>query len=265
MLGDNEVAFVTGAGRGIGRQVAIALAEAGAAVALVARSKDQLDDAAEEIARAGGRSVVAIADVTDRSALENALRASEAALGPITLAVNNAGSDRPFGPVDYVDPDAWWNAQAMHVFGPYVVMHALIPQMRERGRGRIINVSSLAANIVAPNSSAYCVAKSTLVRLTEHVDMEIRGAGLAAFSVDPGTVMTDLGKAALDDPEVKRWAPGLVAHLEQFRNSSPAPALSHLGRQFVALASGKYDALSGRLIDLEADLDALLDTLKRSA
>ena len=166
--------------------------------------------------------------------------------------------DRPFGPVEEVDPDQWWHAQAIHVLAPYTIMHAVIPGMRALGKGRIINVISAASNIVGPNSSSYCVAKATLLRLTEHVDLEIKPHGLSAFAVDPGTVMTSMGKAAIDDPAVRKWAPALVAHLEKFKDVDPTPALQQLGRQCVALASGHYDTLSGRYLDLTVDLDQQL-------
>lgn len=258
MLPDDSVAFVTGAGRGIGRQVASDLAAAGAAVALVARSADQVERVAAAIVERGGRAIAVSADVSDRAAVEAAIRRTESELGPISLAVNNAGIDRPFGPVEAVDPDKWWHTQAIHVLGSYIVMHAVLPGMRQRRRGRIINVVSSAATMVAPNSSAYCVAKSSLLRLTEHVDAEIRDAGLAAFAIDPGTVMTDMGHSAIADPDAQKWLKPLVDHLSAFRDVDPQPALDLLGRNFVALAGGGYDALSGRMLHLDRDLDAEL-------
>jgi len=255
MILSGEVAIVTGSGRGIGRQMAIDLAGAGAAVGLLARSEQQLREVAQCIETAGGRAIVLPADVTDRLAVETAVHRIEKEFGQISIAVNNAGVDRPFGPVAEVDPDQWWHTQAIHVLGPYMVMHSVIPGMRSLGRGRIINVISAASNIIGPNSSSYCVAKATLLRLTEHVDLEIKPYGLSAFAVDPGTVMTAMGKAAIDDPTVRKWAKGLVDHLEKFREVDPTPALQQLGRQCVALASGRYDGLSGRYLDLTVELD----------
>jgi NAD(P)-dependent dehydrogenase (short-subunit alcohol dehydrogenase family) len=198
------------------------------------------------------------ADVTDREAVEAAVRRIERELGTVTVAVNNADVDRPFGPVDAVDPDAWWHTQAVHVLGPFILMHCVIPEMRRLGKGRVINVISSASNISGANASSYCVAKATLLRLTEHVDLEIKPSGLSAFAVDPGTVMTSMGKAAIDDPTVRKWAKGLVDHLEKFRNVDPMPSLRHLGRLFVALASGQYDELSGRYLNSAIDLDQQL-------
>lgn len=250
-----EVALVTGSGRGIGRQVAIDLAAAGAAVGLLARSETQLREVAGRIESAGGRALVLPADVSDRAAVEAAVRRVATQFGPVTIAVNNAGVDRPFGPVEAVDPDEWWHAQAIHVLGPYVLMHAVIPAMHRSGRGRIINVVSSASHVVGPNSSSYCVAKATLLRLTEHVHLEIRDAGLCAFAVDPGTIMTSMGKAALDDPTVHKYAKALIDHLEKFRDVDPEPGLRRLGRMFVELAGGRFDALAGRYLDSSIELE----------
>lgn len=252
---NGDVAFVTGAGRGIGRQIALDLAKAGALVGLVARTEKQLREVAQEIEQGGGRAVVAPADVTDRASLEQAMQDVTDAFGPITIVVNNAGVDRPFGPVEVVDPDLWWEAQAIHVRAAYVVMHQVLPGMRARGRGRIINIASSAAVVVGANCSAYCVGKATLVRLTEHVQAEIADAGLAAFAVHPGTIMTAMGLAAIEDPDARKWAGPLIDYLATFKDMDTAPGLQRVGGQIVALAGGQYDALAGRYIDLDTDLD----------
>ena len=252
---EGETAIVTGAGRGIGRQIALDLAAAGARVGLVSRTASQLEDVASEIEAADGTALVVPTDVTDRVALESAIGQVVDVFGPITLAVNNAAGDRPYGPVDVVDPDEWWQAQELHVRAAYVVMHAVIPAMRRSGRGRIINIASNGGMLIGTNASAYCVGKATLIRLTEHVHSEIAADGLAAFAVHPGTIMTEMGMAALDDPEARKWVAPLVDHLEQFRNIDTSPELLRVGRQVVELAGGGFDALAGRYLDLEIPLE----------
>jgi len=250
-----ETAIVTGAGRGIGKQIAIDLATSGAAVGLISRTRSQLQEVADQIASMGGTAMVAQADVTDRAALEAAIDMVETQSGPVTIAVNNAAGDRPFGPVDAVDPDDWWQAQELHVRAAYIVMHKLIPAMRKSGKGRIINVASNGGLMIGANSSAYCVGKSTLIRLTEHVHAEIAADGLSAFAIHPGTIMTEMGMAALEDPEARKWVGPLVDHLEQFRNIDTTPELLRVGRQVAELASGRFDALAGRYLDLEIPLE----------
>ncbi len=250
-----EVALVTGAGRGIGRQIALDLAKAGASVGLVSRTPEQLDSLVAEIEASAGKAVATPADVTNRAAFEQAIAHVKGALGPVTIAVANAATDKPFGPVDVVHPDDWWKAQELHVLAAYIMMHAVLPDMRCAGRGRIINVASNGGLMVAPNSSSYCVGKATLIRLTEHVHAEIAGDGLAAFAIHPGTIMTEMGMAALDDPDARQWAAPLIDYLESFRDVDTTPELHRVGRQVVELASGKFDALAGRYLDLEVPLE----------
>lgn len=253
-----QVAIVTGAGRGLGRTIAQDLAAAGAVVGLVARSAGQLEEVAQAIEAAGGRALALPLDVTDRTAVEAAVVRMAEQFGPVTLLVNNAGVDRPYGPVHVVDPDEWWRAQEIHVRGALLFMHALLPTMRERRCGRIINMASTAAVVVGPSTSAYCVAKATLLRLTEHVDAENKDAGLAAFCIHPGTIMTDMAASTLADPDALKYAGHIVGFLSQFRDVDPAPELARLGGQCVALASGAYDTLAGRYLDLEKTLDELV-------
>jgi NAD(P)-dependent dehydrogenase (short-subunit alcohol dehydrogenase family) len=256
-----EVAFITGAGRGIGRHIALDMARDGALVGLVARNEQQLWEVAREIKAVGGSALVAPADVTSRSSLEAAIQQVTEAFGTITIAINNAGVDRPFGPVEAVDPDLWWQAQEIHVRAAYIVMHKVIPAMRALGRGRIINVASSAAVLIGANCSSYCVGKATLVRLTEHVHAEIADAGLSAFAVHPGTIMTSMGLSAIADPDARKWAGPLVDHLTAVKDVDPIPGLQRVAKQVTELASGQYDALAGKYIDLDIDLDAHLAAL----
>lgn len=255
-----EVALVTGAGRGFGRAIAERLAAEGAAVALVARSKAQLDDAADEIRTAGGRALAVSADVVDPEAVRRAVAATREAFGDVTVLVNNAGVAAPYGPVGDVDAELWWRALAVHLRGPMLFMSEIIPGMAARGRGRIINVASLGAYQIDPYLSAYGVGKAAEVRLTEFVAAERRGQGIAAFAIEPGTVFTDLAESTIADPEAQRWLPGAVAFLKALGDSKPdpKPGLARCADLVARLASGRYDALSGRYIDAEDDLDEIL-------
>jgi NAD(P)-dependent dehydrogenase (short-subunit alcohol dehydrogenase family) len=112
----------------------------------------------------------------------------------VSILVNNAGLAGPFGPIGVVDPDAWWRAQGVHVRGALLFMHMVLPAMREQGMGCIVNIASRGGLMVGPNLSAYCVAKATVIRLTEHVDAEAKGDGVRAFVVQPGTILTDMAR-----------------------------------------------------------------------
>lgn len=259
-----QVAIVTGAGRGFGRAIAKGLAANGAAVALMARSRDDLDAVAHEIELAGGRSFAAPADVTDRAAVERAVKDAEAALEPITLLISCAGIGSPYGPVGIVDPDEWWNAQAVHLRGPLLLASALLPGMRERRRGRIVTISAIAGNRVTPNLSAYGMGKNAQIRLVQHIAAEQKDCGISAFAIEPGTAITDLAESTIASPDAQRWLPGMVAALTKMRDEKrdPAPVFARCVEMCVALASGRYDALSGRYLEPWDDFDALLREIK---
>ena len=258
-----EVGIVTGGGRGFGEQIARRLAREGAAVTVVARGKAELDAVVRGIEAEGGKAFATTADVTDRAAVERAVAAAEARFGPTTLLVNNAGVDRPFGPIGEVDPDEWWAAHAIHVRGPLLFMGAVLAGMRARGKGHIVNIASRGGIEVTPNMSAYGVGKATEIRLTEHVAVESLGTGVAAFSIEPGTVITSMGEATLDNPEAHRWIPGGIAFLTMVRDAQRDPKVrdavfERCGDMVVGLLSGRYDALTGRYLDPADDFDALL-------
>jgi len=234
-----QAAIVTGAGRGFGAAIAKALARAGAAD--------------------GGVVCVAEADVTDRFQVFHAVGAAEAGIGPITLLVSNAGVAGPFGPIGIVDPDEWWQALAVHLRGPLLLLSAALPGMRERRAGRIIVVASLAGRLVTPHLSAYGMGKASQIRLIQQIHAENPDYGLSACAIEPGTAITELADGTIASPEAQRWLPGTVERLKRMkRTAGPAPVLARRSQMCVALASGRYDALSGQYLEPGDDLDVLL-------
>jgi NAD(P)-dependent dehydrogenase (short-subunit alcohol dehydrogenase family) len=254
-----KVALITGAGRGIGRGLALALGEAGVAVLLVARTRTQVEEVAGQIEAAGGKACAVVADVTNRGEVFAAVETSERSLGPVDILINNAGVEDPFGPIGIVDPEHWWQSHAVHVRGPLLFMSAVLPGMRVRKSGCIINVVSLAAFIVEANMSAYCVAKSAETRLTEHVAKECLEEGIVAFAIEPGTIMTSMGERTLASPEAQQWIPGGLAYLKSvMTEENSAASMRRCTEMVMALASGRYDGLSGRYLEPKDDFDALL-------
>ncbi len=257
-----EVAIVTGAGRGFGREIALRLGREGASVGVISRNKAELDKVAAEIVAGGGRAFAVTADVTDRAGVEAAVEAVEAVLGPVSLLVNNAGLDRPFGPIGHVDPDEWWATIAVHVRGPLLFMSAVLPGMRAREKGHIVNIASLGGNVVEPNMSAYAVGKATEIRLTQHVGAETKGQGIGVFAIEPGTAITSMGEGTLANPEAQKWIPGGIAFLKRVQEAHKDPAVrdavfQRCGDMVVGLLSGRYDVLSGRYLEPQDDFDAL--------
>jgi NAD(P)-dependent dehydrogenase (short-subunit alcohol dehydrogenase family) len=249
-------ALVTGAGRGIGRAIAERLGAEGAPVTLIARTRAELDAVAAAIVARGGAAHVITADVSDPPAIANALTAAAARFGPLRLLVNNAGTPGPYGPIGMVDPLDWWNSQRVHLLAPLLTMSAVIPAMLREGGGRIINIVSSAGTIPIPHMSAYAVGKCSLIRLTETVDLEQRAHGIRAFALHPGTIMTDMAHSTMQSPDAARWIPDGIAMLRARTSEESAADLARCTAIVAALASGRYDAMAGRYLDLESKLQA---------
>jgi 3-oxoacyl-[acyl-carrier protein] reductase len=254
-----QVAIVTGAGRGIGRAVALRFAAEGAAVGLTARTKAQIDKTLAQIEAAGGRGVAVEGDATNRADVELIVRGIEAQLGGVTILVNNAGIAGPYGPVGVVDPDAWWAAEELHILAPMLFMTAVMPGMIARRAGRIIMISSPRSYQLTANLSAYSLGKAAQNKLAELVANEGKPRGVQAFSLDPGSIMTDMAEETMNSPDAQRWVPQMVERLYELRGTqSPADGIEWCTDRCVALASGRYDSLSGRYIDRTDDPDELL-------
>ncbi|WP_305097893.1 SDR family NAD(P)-dependent oxidoreductase [Croceibacterium aestuarii] len=253
---DGHVAMVTGAGRGFGRAIAERLAAEGAKVALLARSPGEIGEAAAAI---GSNALAVPCDVTDPRLVDSAVATVSSELGAIDILVSNAGIPGPFGPLWEVDPEAWWQAQAVHIRAPMLLLNRLLPGMIERGTGHAVCVSAKAARIVAPNLSAYCTGKIAQNRIVAEAAAELEGTGVAVFAIDPGFVFTKLARDTMEDPAAQKHLAGMVARLKQRETDPGADAdLERCADRVLALVSGKYDVLSGNYYELDDDLDAAL-------
>jgi NAD(P)-dependent dehydrogenase (short-subunit alcohol dehydrogenase family) len=252
-----QSALVTGGGRGIGRAIAEKLAAEGASVTVCSRTEKQLEEVVASIERAGGRAAYVLCDVTDRASVNRAVKAAEERFGSITFLVNNAGQPGPFGPIGVADPDEWWAAQAVHVRGPLLFMSAVIPGMRARKSGRVLNISSIGGILKSPNISAYGVGKCAQIRLTEYVDAETKDDGVRAFAVMPGTIITDLALETINSPVAQKYLPWMIDMLRQLDAEESDRQMQRCVEIVVQIAAGRYDALAGRYVDFADDLEAL--------
>jgi NAD(P)-dependent dehydrogenase (short-subunit alcohol dehydrogenase family) len=245
-----QVALVTGAGRGIGRATARALAAVGAEVAVLSRSADQVAETAALISGGGGRALALAGDVTDRAAVTASVQAVLGRFGQIDLLVNNAGANTVFGPAWEVDPDAWWADVRVNLLGPFLCSAAVLPAMVGRRRGRIVNIASGTAGRAFPNNSAYASSKAALVRLTDCLAAEAAPHDVSVFALGPGTVRSAMSLGLERCVAGRRWLGDAIAALRFVPVEVPAAAV-------VLLASGQADELSGRWLDAADDIGGI--------
>lgn len=260
-----QVVLVTGGGRGIGRAVAEKLAEEGAAVAVTSRSDNQLAEVVSAIESKGGKAFKVTCDVKDRDSVNQAISSVEQALGPVTFLVNNAGQAGPYGPIGDVDPDEWWGAMGVHIRGPMLFMSNLIPKMKERGSGRILNVCSIGGILISEAFSAYGVGKCAEIRLTEYVDLECKDHGVRAFGIQPGTIITDMAKSTMDDPDAQKYVPWMIDMLKQIPDEQSKFELQRCVQYVAEIAAGKHDELAGRYVDFADNFGELKARIKKES
>ncbi|MFP4174796.1 MAG: SDR family NAD(P)-dependent oxidoreductase [Halobacteriales archaeon] len=182
-------AFVTGASRGIGREIAIEFAERGADVALAARS-DGIDETAEVIQGAGatGDALPVHTDVSDEDSVRGSIDAAVEEFGGIDCLVNNAGIAGPVEPFDRIDADDWDHVQEVNLRGPFLCAKHAADYLRDSDRASIVNVSSVGAKRPYPNRSPYAASKMGLIGLTRTLAFELGGDGVRVNAVCPGAV-----------------------------------------------------------------------------
>ncbi len=191
----NKVALVTGAGKGIGKAIAIALAKEGVHVGLMARTENDLQQVAAEINSLGVKSIIATADISNINAVNWAVEKVEAALGPIDILINNAGTGT-FGKFLDLSPEVWEQQVKVNLFGVYYTTRAVLPQMMKRLTGDIVNVSSTAGLRGAATTSAYSASKFGVMGLTESLMQEVRKYNIRVTAMAPSTVVTELAQSA---------------------------------------------------------------------
>jgi len=208
---EGKVALVTGAGKGIGRAIAIALAKEGVDVGLLARTEKDLNEVAAELKSAGVNTCVVTADVSKMAEVNTAVETVQRVLGPVDILINNAGV-ASFGKFMELEPTVWEDMIRINVFGVYYATRAVLPQMIERKTGDIINISSTAGRAGSAVTSAYSASKFAVFGLSESLMQEVRKHNIRVTAMAPSTVVTELAQSA----NLITGDPNRVMHPEDF-------------------------------------------------
>jgi len=225
-----EVALITGASRGIGRATAIAFARRGTSAALAARNRQALATVEREIRELGGRALSIPTDVSDEAAVAALVEKTARELGPIDLLVNNAGTLER-APVVELDAAAWDRVLDVNLKGAFLCTRAVLPSMIERGRGRIVNVSSISGKLGTPLLTSYCASKWGLLGFSLATAEEMKPHGIQVFSVCPGSVNTEM---------LQKGLPGAAPDMEP---EDVASVIVYLGTE-------APDAMTGAAVDV---------------
>ncbi len=245
---DGRVALVTGASGGIGRAMALALARAGAAVVVVARREQELAETVAQVAGSGGRAYALAADLVDLDGLETLARTASEPLGAPDILVNCAGVNlrQPF---EEITPASWRLTVDLNLAVPFFLARALLPAMRERGWGRVINIASLQSRRAFPDSMPYGASKGGIEQLTRAMAEAWSRHGINCNAIGPGFFPTELTRAVFDDDARRAWAAGQTAI---GRNG----VLNDLDGATVFLASPASDYITGQTLYVDGGFTA---------
>jgi 3-oxoacyl-[acyl-carrier protein] reductase len=203
-------AFVTGGSRGIGRAIALALVEAGAAVALSYRERrSEADTVVQEIESNGGRALALQMDVTDRASVEAAARDAKGALGGISILVNNAGINKPTDYDQIADAD-WDEIVATNLKGPFIVSQVFLPLLAEFGNGSIVHIGSVSGQYGGPRTAHYAASKAGLISLAQVIARFGAAKGVRSNTIAAGLIASDMANAGMAAASVQKAAENIL-------------------------------------------------------
>jgi 3-oxoacyl-[acyl-carrier protein] reductase len=246
---EGRLALVTGAGRGIGRAISLALADEGATVIAASRTLGEVEETADSIRALGGKAFAIVMDVADYAGVQTAVERISDETGDIDILVNNAGIQGAIGPLDTNDPEIWQRTIQVNLVGAFNVCHAVLPAMKTNKRGKIINLSGGGATAPRPNFSAYGAAKAGVVRLTETLADELMAFNIQVNAIAPGAVNTQM----LDEVLAAGADAGAELGAAERRKLEGGTSPSLAAELAVFLASAYSDSLTGKLISAPHD------------
>ncbi len=195
-----RVALVTGASRGLGKSMALALAKAGARVALVGRDVPSLEAARDEARNSGAEAEIYRADVTSGEAVAQLERDVLDRFGPVHILVNNAGMNIRKNVPEFT-LDEWNTVIATNLTSAFLMCRAFVPHMQGQGYGRIVNMTSIMSHVSLPGRAAYSASKAGLLGFTRALALELAPEGICVVAISPGPFATEMNLPLLNDPE----------------------------------------------------------------
>jgi len=235
----NKIALITGGGRGLGRAIALAYADAGADVAVASRSLDQLEEVAQAIRTKGRRALAIETDVTDSESVAKMVAATHKEFGRIDILVNSAGVGWAEKLVDTSDGTFDWILKT-NLYGTFYCCRDVARVMIEQKHGSIINIASVAGIKGPPGLGAYAASKGAIIAMTRVLALENVRYNVRANVIAPGYFRTDMNAAALDDPEL---GPKIVKRIPMRRAGDPA----EIGGLAIYLASDAASFVTGEV------------------
>jgi len=249
--GRQVVAFVTGASRGIGRALALSLAEAGAIVVGFARSSEALDALSDE-ASDGSPLHVRSVDVTSPIGVRSAFEQAVIDVGVPNLLITCAGSAGGLGPISSVDPERWWSDVTTDLRGTMLCVQAALGPMLQADNGHIVTVYGNLGDHGGEHVSAFAAAKAGVVRFTETLANELADTNIVALGIHPGFVRTPMTEHLAWSEDGQQWLPDFKLHAEQHWGDGTR-AISLVKR----IVAGEADELAGRVLHVSDDLERL--------
>ncbi len=245
---DEKVALVTGASRGIGRAIALRLAQAGASVVVSSRKLEGVKSVADEITAAGGRALAVQAHVGQTEDVQALVERTVETFGRVDIAINNAATNPHFGPLLTADEGQWDKILDTNAKGCFRVCKAVVPYMEHEGAGKIINLASIAGLRPSPGMGIYGISKAAIIMLTQVLAVELGPANIQVNAIAPGVIKTRFSQLLWQTPQI---AQPMLAHLPLGRFGEP----EDVAGLALYLASSASDYVTGAVFLVDGGMN----------